>query len=299
MLTPRTVHLTKGAHDRVGMSLAHGATRRDIVVVDSVSLSSPLCGKVFPGDHVLEMNGAAARDPSRVARECTRTSDLTLVVLSPLGQSVSVQFLKDSPDDLFDLELERDNEMGLPCVKRSTTPVIHDLELGLSKHSRFLEPGDIVVSVSARGTQWLVTSVKDAMARLREAPQGVVEVRVVRTRDSALDEAHVRPPPTASVSSLHDGRVDLHRINQVGDSGRTSPTSLSSGSDSGKSDGMLGRISLVPRPPSPVEGSLWRARTERLRTKSHGRDDALRPAERRSNSTSACWPQSAPELFGH
>lgn len=257
LLTHRTITLDKPAGSRIYLGLTFGP-HRDTVLCDSVDeVSSPLYGKIFAGDVITACSNVdmgkgfstlsltAPHLPARVAREATRASSLTLVVSTPLPNVVPVFFAKESFDELV---LELDKATGLAIVKRTSTPAMaFDEE---AEATKFLEPGDIIVSVTVQGTMFHTANTKAVLAKLKEADAAQIEVRVSRG--------------TASLSSLADGYIEA-LTKYKHSNGRASPTSMSTedhegSSEDGSSDAVVygaavtpRSVSLVERPNNPVQ----------------------------------------------
>lgn len=293
---PRSVAIVKyAANTRVGITLAHGSTK-DAVVVDSVSRASPLFGKVFPGDHVLECsNLGVANSPATVAREISRASGLlTLRVASPFEHCGTVSFFKEGHHAVEELALETDAATGRPVVERTTTPIFsHYLELDAAS---LLEPGDVILAITtSSGSQERVGSAKEVMAKMRDAPDGPIELRVAR-RDAfpsatplaklagdqvlSFDESASNPGASGRTSPLLYSSSDLDSDSAGGSVGATPRGSVDYGSGldgSSSSDPtitaaaeLVSRATLSSertRPPSPVEGSYWRRREASMRAR--------------------------------
>ncbi len=200
----RLVEVTKMANSRVGVGLV---MRGRSVIVHQVAATSPLEGKVFPGD-VINLAGNGLRAANMIdALTSTRAPDAHALsaafhAASSLSITVETPALLASASSVFLLVSEADS-LGIrvdkcPTTGRARVAHIEPMSAAATNLSRQdLAIGDLIVSVSEGGTLFDVADVKEAATRLNACESGAVELRVVRAAEITAARPRSSRPASA------------------------------------------------------------------------------------------------------
>lgn len=203
----RIIETTKLPNSRIGIGLKNVGKS---VVISYVVASSPLEGKVFPGD-IIRLSGdgrSSTRGPTLtnpgadakiVAEAFYAASHLMLSVETPssLANAESV-FLLHSEGEELGIQLDK-----CPVSGRARVSSLAPNSVAATRVSRHdLSVGDLIVACSEEGILHEVASAKDGSARLSVRSSGAMEIRVVKPGENQPPCNWSRP------SSARSSRAD-------------------------------------------------------------------------------------------